>query len=70
MKMEASEAKEKNHQRNKTQDPVGNRRGKEIDLQEELELNMIGGGDLDENESPENDFNKLQKIGNMKDITK
>lgn len=68
MKIEASEAKEKSHQRNKTQDPVGNRRGKELDLQEELDLNMIGGGDLDG--SPENDFNKLQKIGNMKDITK
>lgn len=40
-----------------------------MDLQEELDLNMMGGGgDLEG--SPENDFNKLQNIGNMKDITK
>ena len=40
-----------------------------MDLQEELDLNMMGGGG-DLGGSPENDFNKLQNIGNMKDITK
>lgn len=40
MKQEASEQKQKTHHRNKTQDPVG-KRGKEIDLQEELDLNMM-----------------------------
>ena len=53
MKQEASESKQKTHQRNKTQDPSGVR--KEMALQDELDLNI----NYDEKESPENDFNKL-----------